>query len=471
MQLRRTLTEAAVGLGVVTLIACAALVVFTTMLRRNVDDVQRSQEMARLTSRLAHQAFRHEIETSPMGRAMAEAQGRVLLTRATDLARTPEEHRTFAALAPLLEHHWRSATADSAVRLPPDLIVALVRADDLFATNAEAQSGRARTVDMLSNVLGVAIAVLLAASVLFFLWIVQQLVYRPVQAVVESVDRFAGGDLTARAPVGGADEIQRIATAQNTMADALARTRSDQLRYVATVVHDLRNPLAAVQLAAGYVTPERPLPPETRLREIFALIDRQLRRLNSLVGDVLNAVQVDAGELVLRKTVCDLGDLAEASVALFRSMSPYHRFALHRDGATQLRGDATRLEQVLNNLVGNAVKYSPTGSLVQVSVGGENDRLFFSVADEGPGISPDLARQLFHPFVRGPTEHEEVAGIGLGLYVSKRIIEAHGGTLEAFPTDGRGATFLMTLPRDLPASNVEADAPPLASAGIEPSSA
>jgi len=69
MQLRRTLTEAAVGLGVVTLIACAALVVFTTMLRRNVDDVQRSQEMARLTSRLAHQAFRHEIETSPMGRS------------------------------------------------------------------------------------------------------------------------------------------------------------------------------------------------------------------------------------------------------------------------------------------------------------------------------------------------------------------------------------------------------------------
>jgi signal transduction histidine kinase len=467
MQLRRTLNRAAVGLGLVTFIACAALVVSTSLLRRMVEDVDRSQQLSRLTSRLAHQSFRYEIEPSALGRSMAEAQGRVLLARATELARTREERRGFADLSPLLEQHWRTAEANGDVRLPPALVSALVRVDEQFAASADAESSRARTIDMLSNVVAVAIAMLLASGVLAFLWMLQQRVFRPIQAVAASVDRFAGGDLQARAPVRGADEIRRIASAQNEMADALARTRADQLRYVATVVHDLRNPLAAVQLAAGYVTPARPLPPEPRIREIFALIDRQLRRLNSLVGDVLNAVQIEGGDIVLRKTICDLGDIAEASVSLFQSMSPYHHFELQREGLTRLRGDATRLEQVINNLVGNAVKYSPAGSLVKVSVSCEDERLFLWVADEGPGISPELAREIFHPFTRGPSEHEEVAGIGLGLYVSKRIVEAHGGVLEAFPTDGQGATFLMTLPRDLPAMESEARPLPRPPAGGE----
>ena len=111
------------------------------------------------------------------------------------------------------------------------------------------------------------------------------------------------------------------------------------------MVHDLRNPLAAVQLAVGYVTPKRALPSEGRIREIFAMIDRQLRRLNSLVGDVLNAVQIEAGEIVLRKTPCDLRQLAEESVSLFQSMSPYHQVELSCTGPTSLVADATRLSR------------------------------------------------------------------------------------------------------------------------------
>jgi signal transduction histidine kinase len=251
------------------------------------------------------------------------------------------------------------------------------------------------------------------------------------------------------------------------MADALAQTREDQLRYVATVVHDLRNPLAAVQLAIGYVTPTRALPSEERVREIFAMIDRQLRRLNSLVGDVLNAVQIETGEIVLRKTTCDLGELAEASVSLFQSMSPYHRLELSCRGPTSLRADATRLEQVLNNLISNAVKYSPHGSQVRVSLTGDDERISVAVSDEGPGISPSLHRQIFRPFSRGPSEHEEVEGIGLGLYVSKRILEAHGGSIEVSSSDGRGATFRATLPRGLNGAEAEAPGPTVQSTSDE----
>jgi len=448
MRLRRTLTFAMVGLGLITLTACIALVASTTFLRRTVDDLDRAHQTARLASSLAHQSIRYELETSPMGRSLSEAQGRVLLARATSLTHSPDERQVFEDLALQLEKHWRSA-GEGDPRLPPDLVSALIRIDDLFAAKADAQSRRAHTIDMLATVLGVAIAVLLAAGVVFFLWTINQFVFRPVQLLANSVARFAAGDTTVRVPVAGAEEIRQIALAHNAMADALARTREDQLRYVATVVHDLRNPLAAVQLAVGYVTPHRPLPSEARLREVFGMIGRQLRRLNSLVGDVLNAVQIEAGQIVLHKTICDLGQLAEASVSLFRSMSPYHRFELSRAGSTTLCADATRLEQVLNNLIGNAVKYSPQGSLVRVTVGGEDDQLSVAVSDEGPGISPALERQIFRPFTRGPSEHEEVEGIGLGLYVSKRILEAHGGSIQVVSSDGQGATFQATLPRDL----------------------
>ncbi len=457
MQLRRTLTWTAVGLGLITLTACVALVLSTTLLRRTVNELDRAHQVSRLASNLAHQSIRYELESSPLGRALSEAQGRVLLARATAMTRSSDERQALDNLAPQLERHWRSG-AKGDVSLHPELVSALVRLDELFAAKADAESRRAGTIDMTANILGVAIAVLLAAGVLFFLWTINQFVFRPVKLLSRSVDRFAAGDTTARAEVVGAEEIRRIAIAQNTMADALARTREDQLRYVATVVHDLRNPLAAVQLAVGYVTPKRPLPAEGRIREIFEMIGRQLRRLNSLVGDVLNAVQIDAGQIVLRKTVCDLRQLAEEAVALFQSMSPYHRLELSCAGSTTLRADATRLEQVLNNLVGNAVKYSPHGSLVRVTVIGEDDWLSIAVSDEGQGISSALQNQIFRPFVRGPSEHEEVEGIGLGLYVSKRILEAHGGSIEVTSSDGQGATFQATLPRGL--TQAEADSEP-----------
>ncbi len=470
MQLRRTLTVTTVGLGLITLTACGALVLSTTLLRRTVDDLDRAHAVSRLASSLAHQSLRFELETSSMGRSLSEAQGRIFLARAMGLTRSPDEQQALSRLASQLESHWRSA-ANGDARLPPDLVSALIGVDDLFAAQADAQSRRAHTIEMTANVLGVGMAALLAAGVLFFLWTINQFVFGPVQRLARTIDRFAAGDLTARAPVSGAEEIRRIAIAQNTMADALARTRQDQLRYVATVVHDLRNPLAAVQLAVGYVTPKRPLPPEGRIREIFGMIDRQLRRLNSLVGDVLNAVQIDAGEIVLRKTTCDLGELAEAAVSLFRSMSPYHQLELSRSGSTTLVADATRIEQVLNNLIGNAVKYSPQGSLVRVTIGGDEDRLFVAVSDQGPGVSPALQSQIFRPFTRGPSQHEEVEGIGLGLYVSKRILEAHGGSIEV-SSEGPGATFEATLPRGLGGVEAAPEPPSLPSAsGAEWSSA
>lgn len=446
MRLRRTLIWTTVGLGLVTLTACLALVVLTTLMRRNADEIDRAEGASKLSSDLARSALANGSATTPLERQMTEARGRIMLERLGRLARDDAERTSYTALVPLLERWW-SSPEDFARRPRGELALALMRLEELFALRAEADRQEAQRLDMLGNILGVAAAVVLAGGVLVFLWLLRWLVFKPVAALAASVTRFAGGDLAARAPEMGADEIRRIAAAHNTMADALARTREEQLRYVATIVHDLRNPLASVQLAMGYATPGRPLPPEPRLREVFQLIGRQLKRLNSIVGDVLNAVQIEAGQIVLRRVTCDVRDLTAACVSLFQTMSPTHRLELQSHGPTGIYADAVRLEQVLNNLVGNAVKYSPEGTRVRVLVDGEADEVTVSVSDEGPGIPPDLVSRIFRPFTRGPSEHEEIAGVGLGLYVSKRIVEAHGGTLELVPQAGPGTTFRFTLPR------------------------
>jgi signal transduction histidine kinase len=446
MRLRRALTWTTVGLGALTLAACAALVVLTTLMRQNVEEINRSQGAANVASDLSRNALANAGAASPLERALTEARGRILLDRLGGMVRDDAERTAYRALAPLLDGWWRSP-ADLASRPRGELGLALLRIEELFALRAEAELDRAQKLDIFANVVGVAGAILLAAGVASFLWMLRWLVWRPISALAASVARFAGGDLSARAPEEGAEEIRRIAAVHNQMADALARTREDQLRYVATVVHDLRNPLAVVQLAIGYVTPGRPLPPEARVREIFDLLGRQLRRLNSIVGDVLNAVQIEAGQIVLRRQSCDLGDLARACVSLFQTMCPTYRLELETHDPTALYADAVRLEQVLNNLVGNALKYAPQGTRVRVDVYGEDDEVTVTVADEGPGISPELEGRIFRPFTRGASEHEEVAGAGLGLYVSKRIIEAHGGTLELVATAGPGATFRFTVPR------------------------
>lgn len=110
--------------------------------------------------------------------------------------------------------------------------------------------------------------------------------------------------------------------------------------------------------------------------------------------------------------------------------------------------DGKRIEQVIDNLLANAARYSPPGSHVAVAVKGSDDAITIEVADQGIGIEPELQRQLFHPFVRGRHAREDVPGIGLGLYVSRRIVEAHGGTTTVDSVAGGGATFRVTIRRD-----------------------
>jgi signal transduction histidine kinase len=252
-------------------------------------------------------------------------------------------------------------------------------------------------------------------------------------------------------PPAGPEELRAISDAFNDLADRLARAREAQLQFVSGVAHDLRTPLTALKASAQLMHPSRPLPPEDKLRDKFALVGRQVDRLARMVEDLLDTTRVEAGQLQLQLQAQDLGALVQEAVALHSDVSERHTLQLQLPPAPLLVPmDATRISQVLHNLLSNALKYSPEGGAVQVTVAQEQDAqgawARVSVQDAGVGIPPEEHASIFEPFRRSRASRESIPGVGLGLSVSRRIAHAHGGTIHLHSRPGEGSTFHLRLP-------------------------
>jgi signal transduction histidine kinase len=166
-----------------------------------------------------------------------------------------------------------------------------------------------------------------------------------------------------------------------------------------------------------------------------------------MVGDLLDATRIEAGKLELQLEERDARELAHAVVELYQAAGPSHELKLSLpDTPVLLSCDGARIEQVLNNLVSNAIKYSAEGTRVDVTVLQQGDAVLLSVADQGMGISADEQRHLFAPFRRTHGAREHAPGAGLGLSVARRIVEAHGGRIEVDSHPGRGSVFRVHLP-------------------------
>lgn len=241
-------------------------------------------------------------------------------------------------------------------------------------------------------------------------------------------------------------------------AQALEETDRFKAELLSTLAHEMRTPLTAIKGYATALLMEDVSFSSERSAEFLHIIDRECDVLQELIHDFLESAILDAGMLVLEPQPVRLPRLVKGVVDEFALRSPQYRFLMDFQPDLPIAdADPRRIEQVLKNLLDNAVKYSPEGGLIVVRGEASETEARISVADQGVGLAPEHLNRLFEKFfrVRSSVGHH-VTGSGLGLPISRTIIEAHGGRIWAESQLGQGSTFYFTLPLDgLPGNNSE----------------
>jgi len=244
-----------------------------------------------------------------------------------------------------------------------------------------------------------------------------------------------------------------LAAAQRELAKKnaeLARLNEQKNRFLGLAAHDLRNPLEVIDVYSRFLLDEAAGRLDEEQLDFVRTISRSSTFMLALVEDLLDVSKIEAGRLELDLAEVDLRELAARNVELNRRLAERKEINILFESPEEiprLRLDAFKLEQVLNNLVGNAVKFSPRGAAVRVGLRRDDEGVVLYVRDEGPGVPAGELEKLFEPFTRRSARGSEgEKGTGLGLAIVKRIVEGHGGRISVESEPGAGATFAVSLP-------------------------
>ena len=219
-------------------------------------------------------------------------------------------------------------------------------------------------------------------------------------------------------------------------------------QLLSTVSHELRTPLASIKgFATTLLRQDVAWEDDTR-REFLAIIDEESDRLSELIGNLLDMARVEAGTLRVEPEPTNLRPIVTETVGTFRLMTSQHQFQVKMPrNLPRIMADPRRVRQVLRNLVENAVKYSPAGGPIVVTVQVQADEVQIGVTDRGIGIQPEDLERVFDRFYQvDSASTRKVGGSGLGLSICKAIVEAHKGRLWAESQVGAGSSFYFTLP-------------------------
>jgi two-component system OmpR family sensor kinase len=254
-------------------------------------------------------------------------------------------------------------------------------------------------------------------------------------------------DLSRRIPYTGSptDEVGQLVAAFNQTLSRLENLFYTQRRFLADVGHELRTPLTVIKGNIGLMRKIKDFDEES-----LVTIDEEVDRLTRLVGDLLLLAQAESGKIPLANELVELDTLLLEVLNQMQVLT-HDRIQLNLGSIDQVLvcGDRDRLKQVMVNLVGNAINYTPKGGEIVVGLGKVADRAQFTVTDNGPGIAPEDMPHIFERFYRGEksrTRQKDGKGFGLGLSIAYWIVRNHGGRIEVSSTLGQGTTFCVWLP-------------------------
>jgi signal transduction histidine kinase len=342
-------------------------------------------------------------------------------------------------------------------------LVALVVAPGLFRAHAR-QALTVLAPDVVRHLqrafedaLLVALAIATIAAVVTALaasWLLAQRLTRPIRTLAHAAERIGHGSYQARVPVpAGGDELAALANAFNQMAAALEATERRRQALLVDLAHELRTPLATLEgyvegLADAVVAADQ---------EAWTVLQAELVRLRRLTEDLTAVSRAQEHQLDLRPNPVDPGALVTRAIQAAEPAYAAKGVALHArvdHRLPEVNVDPDRIGEVLANLLGNALRHTPSGGRVEVTAQERGNELELAVADTGEGIAPELLERVFERFFRvDPARTRNGGGSGIGLTITRAIVEAHGGWVWAESAgQGRGARLVLRLPTLPPTS-------------------
>lgn len=303
-----------------------------------------------------------------------------------------------------------------------------------------------------------AIAALLALSVAGFMSsFAAHFAARSVRNLTATARRMVGGELGVRASKLDADEVAMLGRDLDELAERLRRLESLRRDFVANVSHELRTPVTALRSAAETLRIAAARDPEAAPR-FLDIIERNAERMHQMVEDLLDLSRIESHQFRLNSVTLALPELSSHLLEMFHSRSEAKALRMSIEMPSDLpavRVDRRALEQVLVNLIDNAIKYCPTGAAIALRAAPQGKKwVRVSVADTGPGIEARHLPRLFERFYRVDAgRSRELGGTGLGLAIVKHLVEAMGGRVQVESEVGAGSVFSFTIPR----ANKEAD--------------
>lgn len=274
-------------------------------------------------------------------------------------------------------------------------------------------------------------------------------IYIPIKKITKAANEYAKGDLTYNVEVHSDDEIGYLAASLNYMSSEMNKMEDNQRKFVANISHDFRSPLTSIK---GYVEAilDGTIPPEMQDKYLNIVLF-ETERLNKLTSSLLTLNNFNAKGTILEITDFNINRIIKNTAESFEGTCTSKKVAIElilSGKQLYVTADMGKIQQVLYNLIDNAIKFSHYNSVITVETTEKNEKVFVSVKDSGIGIPKDSLKKIWNRFFKTDLSRgKDKKGTGLGLSITKEIIQAHGENINVISTEGVGSEFIFTLPK------------------------
>ena len=275
-----------------------------------------------------------------------------------------------------------------------------------------------------------------------------EMVYLPLRKITEATEQYAAGNMHYEFQIDSEDEIGYLGATISYMASEIARSEDDQKKFVANVSHDFRSPLTSIK---GYLEAmlDGTIPPEL-YEKYLTIVLNETERLTKLTNSLLTLNNLNTKGMLLDKSIFDINKVIRNTAASFEGTCKSKAIAIElilTGDELFVTADVGKIQQVLYNLLDNAIKFSHPDSIIKIETNEKHNKVFVSVKDSGIGIPKDDQKLIWDRFYKSDLSRgKDKKGTGLGLSITKEIIQAHGEHITVISTEGVGSEFIFSLP-------------------------